>query len=96
MSLGASTRVFSYRPTPNLQLSSNVNAVEYGNNLTFTFSSMGDPGEPVVTGQVTFFYDGINQIGATQTLINGVASVTTTTIPAGTHTIKAVYNGSSY
>jgi fibronectin-binding autotransporter adhesin len=95
LSLGNSTRTFNYLPTPAMQLSSNLNAIQFGQNLIFTFVATNNANEPAVTGQVKFFANGV-QIGATQTLVGGTASITITTLPAGVHTITATYGGSSY
>jgi hypothetical protein len=66
------------------------------------FSFLGQPitfaalvnaiGVGTPTGTATF-YDGATQIGSGQTLAGGTASVTTTGLLPGLHTIKAVYSG---
>ena len=46
----------------------------------------------IATGTVTF-YDGGAQIGSVQTLANDAASLTTSTLALGTHSITAAYSG---
>lgn len=74
-------------------LSSSLNPSTYGQELTFTAvvtSGLGAPpdGEPVS------FMKGTKVLG-TGTLSGGLASFTTSTLPAGTDYIKAVYSGDS-
>jgi hypothetical protein len=66
----------------------------YGQSLTLTASvaSSVSSGLPVPTGTVTF-ENGSTVIGTAQTLSGGQASVSTTTLPAGTNSLAAVYSG---
>ncbi len=72
-------------------IGSNLNPSIYHQTVTFTAqvasSTIGTPG-----GTVTF-YDGSTVLG-TVTLSNGVAHFSTSTLPAGGHTITAQYTGS--
>ncbi len=67
-----------------------------GNDMTFTATvSAAAPGSGIPTGQLTFFYNTIStgtQMG-TFFLVNGTASITTNSLPAGPLTIIAVYVG---
>jgi len=58
---------------------------------TITFTAAVTPGVP--TGNVQFF-DGKKLLG-TQSLVNGVAKFSTSSLNKGTHSIKAVYGGDS-
>src|ERR1019366_8130079 len=46
----------------------------------------------IPTGSVTFFF-GAQALGAPVTLVNGIAFLTTTSLPPGTDAITAVYSG---
>ena len=61
-------------------------ATQYGDPVTLTATVTSG-----ATGTVSF-YDGSVLLG-TGTVSNGVATLTTTTLVAGTHTVTAVYNG---
>jgi len=61
----------------------------YGQPATFTATTKASLG--TATGTVTF-NDGTTPLG-TGTLINGVATFTTVSLPAGSHSITAVYAG---
>jgi len=69
---------------------SNHNPATYGQSVTFTATVSGSSGTP--TGTVTFFSDG-TQIGTAQTLISGHAGISTSSLPAGSHTITVQYGG---
>jgi hypothetical protein len=61
-------------------------STQYGDPVTLTATVTSG-----ATGTVSF-YDGSVLLGA-GTVSNGVATLTTTTLVAGTHTVAAVYNG---
>jgi hypothetical protein len=61
-------------------------ATQYGDPVTLTATVTSG-----ATGTVSF-YDGSVLLG-TGAVANGVATLTTTTLAAGTHTVRAVYNG---
>src|SRR5208282_4592057 len=72
--------------------STNINPALYGQSLTYTAtvaSSLGSGGIP--TGTVTF-YNGTTALG-TRSLAGGVATIGLTTLPVGTDSITATYNG---
>jgi Bacterial Ig-like domain (group 3)/Beta-propeller repeat len=72
-------------------LSSSPNPSTYGQAVTFTAvvtSALGPP----PNGETVSFVESKNVLG-TATLSGGSASFTTSTRPAGTHPIKAVYGG---
>ncbi len=71
---------------------SSLNPSQFGQAVTFTATvTPTAPGSNALQGTVTFF-DESTPLG-TAPLVNGVAVLTTTTLPADTHTITAQYNG---
>lgn len=75
-------------------VSANVNPSTVGGSITFTANvSVLAPGAGALTGTVSF-YDGSNFLG-TQTLASGVATLTTSALAVGSHSITAVYDGST-
>jgi hypothetical protein len=78
--------------TPTTTVITNPNAtVNLGASVTFTATVTPTTGTGVPTGTVTFF-DSSTQIG-TGTLSAGVATYTTSSLTAGTHSITAQYGG---
>jgi len=76
-----------------LTLTSNAGSALVGQAITF--SACTHPvGAGTPTGTVSFF-DGSTQIGNAQTLINGVATLTTSMLLPGIQDISAVYSGGS-
>jgi hypothetical protein len=75
-------------------LGASPNPVVYGNPLSLT-AAIADHGigDPSPTGTVTFYSDGTS-VG-TGSVSSNVASVVTTVLTAGTHTLTAQYSGSS-
>lgn len=71
-------------------LSPNPTATTYGGSVTFSATVTSGGGPP--TGTVTFS-DGVNVIG-TVGLTNGQASLTTSALAVGSHTVTASYDGS--
>jgi Big-like domain-containing protein len=66
-----------------------------GESVTFTATvTVTPPGAGVPGGQVRFF-DGATQIGGTTNLSGGVATLSTTTLASGSHSITAAYLGST-
>lgn len=74
-------------------LVSSQNPSNAGQSVTFT-ATVTPPFGGSVTGHVAF-YNGTTKLGGVA-LSGGSASFTSTTLPAGTDQITAVYNGSSY
>jgi len=72
-------------------LTATVNPSAYGQSVTFTATVSSSSGTP--TGSVTF-KDGTTTL-ATVALSAGVAKYTTATLAVGTHSITAVYGGST-
>jgi uncharacterized repeat protein (TIGR03803 family) len=60
--------------------------------VTLTATVMPTAGNAIATGSVQFQIDHINS-GSPVTLSGGSASLSATTLSAGTHTITAIYNG---
>jgi hypothetical protein len=79
-------------PTSSMSLTSSANPSALGQSVTFSASvtTDGPPGSP--TGTVQFF-DGAKSLGSSALSGAGQASVTTTTLTAGQHTISATYSG---
>ena len=80
-------------PTVSVALTSGTNPSAYRQSVTFTATVSGGDSP---TGSVTFT-DTIGgtttALGTAQTLSGGTASVTTTTLAVGSHTITATYSG---
>jgi Bacterial Ig-like domain (group 3)/FG-GAP-like repeat/Abnormal spindle-like microcephaly-assoc'd, ASPM-SPD-2-Hydin len=72
-------------------VTSSRNPSEYGQSVTFKATVTSDFFKLQPTGTVSFF-DGTANIGNSQ-LDNGVATLTTSTLAVGTHSITATYNG---
>jgi hypothetical protein len=65
-----------------------------GENVTFTATvTVTPPGAGIPGGQVRFF-DGVTQIG-TSNLSGGIATLSTTSLASGSHSITAAYLGST-
>jgi hypothetical protein len=77
---------------PQFTLTSSLNPSVYGQNVTFTATLSGASGVP--TGTVSF-YDGTNTLCQAVQLNGNSAACSTATLSIGSHTIKAVYSGSS-
>ncbi len=79
--------------TTTVTSSSTNNTSTYGQSVTFTATVNGSNGG-TATGLVTFSDGGVS-IGTGSVSGSNVATFSTTTLPATTHTIKAVYGGDS-
>jgi hypothetical protein len=76
-------------------LTSSLNPSYYGNSVTFT-ATIPPTGATAPTGTVTFL-DGVTSIGFGTLAGNpGVATLTTTALAMGTHTITVSYPGDSF
>jgi hypothetical protein len=75
--------------TGSVTLTSSPNPAAYGSPVIFTATVPA-----TATGTVTFRDDGNSALG-TGTVANGIATLTTSTLAIGTHTITAVYSGDS-
>ena len=71
-------------------LSSSLNPSNSGQSITLTATISSAAGAPA--GTVQFQDNGAN-LGAAQPIVNGVAAITTSTLPAGLRTITADYSG---
>jgi sugar lactone lactonase YvrE len=85
---GAVTLVVN-QATPSVSLVASANSVMLQNAVTLTATVSPTGGAP--TGTVTFL-DGTTDLGS-GSLTNGVASMTTSTLSVGPHSITAVYSG---
>jgi len=75
-------------------LTSSPNPSGFGQTVTFTATVRSASFEVTPTGSVTFF-DGITNIGSGSLNSNAVATLNTSTLSVGTHSITATYNGDS-
>src|SRR5205823_2635985 len=75
--------------TTSTNLSSSAATATAGQAVTFTAAVSSNAGAP--TGTV-YFYDGTTLLG-TGTVVNGVATFTTSGLSVGNHYITAVYGG---
>ena len=75
-------------------LTSSQNPSSYGQAVTFTATVTAQPGftKGTPTGTVSF-YDGTTNIGNSNLNSNGVATLTTSRLSVGTHSMTATYNG---
>jgi hypothetical protein len=81
--------------TPIVNLNSNNTLAVYGQAVSFSaFVLPTRPTNPTPTGQVTFWEDGTIDLG-TETLSSGFASLNTSALLAGSHSISATYGGDS-
>src|SRR5271157_4891996 len=76
-------------------LTSSANPSATGSSVTFTATVAAvSPGSGTPTGSVTFMADGTTITGSPVTLnSSGGATITTSTLTAGSHSITAVYSG---
>jgi uncharacterized repeat protein (TIGR01451 family) len=87
------TTTFSLKNTASTAtaVSSSLNPSLLGQSVTFTATVTSAGGTPTGTVQ---FKDGVNNLGSPVTLNgSGQATLTTSSLTAGTHTISAVYSG---
>ena len=77
-----------------ISIASTVNPSIYGETVTFTFTFHGVSGGAVPTGTAEIA-DGVNNLGTVTLNSSGVATFTTSTLVAGTHSITAAYQGNS-
>jgi hypothetical protein len=67
-----------------------------GQSVTFTATVAAvAPGSGAPAGAVQFKINGVNAAGGLKTLVNGQASYTTNTLPAGSYIITAEYQGNA-
>jgi hypothetical protein len=73
--------------------------VTYGTLITFTSSIAGPAGSPLPTGPVAFYLDYVpganNLLLGKPGLVKGIAKLVNTKLPAGNHTVTAVYEGAA-
>lgn len=72
-------------------LTTSVNPAFVSEPITFT-ATVKPAGIDIPSGTITFF-DGVTQLGTSQPLVGGVASLPISSLVAGTHSISAVYSG---
>ena len=81
----------SSQTTTTLGLASSAAATFVNQTVTFT-ATVTPSGAGTPTGTV-FFYDGGTLLATAQPLLNNMATLSLSTLAAGTHTITAVYSG---
>jgi hypothetical protein len=79
------------RATPSVTLTVSAPSIGLGQTITLNVAVTGPAGAPAPTGLVTLLDDG-NTIG-TATLSGGTASLTVSSLHAGTNNLTAVYSG---
>ena len=77
----------------NTVLTSSPPSSVFGQTVTFT-ATVTAGGTPLTSGQVTF-YDGATELGTDTLDASGKATFSTSTLAAGTHTIKARFGGNA-
>jgi Bacterial Ig-like domain (group 3) len=73
-------------------LTSSANPSQFGQAVTFTATVTAQQGKGTPTGTVSF-YDGTTNMGNANLNSSGVATLTTSTLSVGTHSMTATYNG---
>jgi subtilisin-like proprotein convertase family protein len=85
--------------TTTTALASSAATTTYGQSVTFTATVTSAAGGPTPTGNVSFYLDysgpGTGTLLGQSKLSGGAARLTTTTLPAGGHTVTAVYAGAT-
>ena len=89
-SVSASVSLTVSKGTATISLASSLNPVLLKNSVTLTATVSSSASTP--TGTVSF-YDGGTLLGTTETLVQAVATYTTSTLAAGTHSITVFYSG---
>jgi sugar lactone lactonase YvrE len=79
-------------PTPAISLSANQNSAVAGVPFIFTATVAPPSGSTSIPSGPVVLYDGSTLVG-TASLVNGIASITTVFLTAGTHTLRATYLG---
>ncbi len=82
----------SSSPTATIALATSGSSAVYGQSVTFVATVSASSTTP--TGTVTFF-DGATSLGTVSLNTAGQASLTTTSLPVGTQSITATYNGNA-
>ena len=82
------------QPTTTVVTSSAAPAT-FGQNITFTATVRPGAGNGTPAGTVQFNIDGVNTGAARALNAQGAATYSTTTLPAGNHTVVATYTGSA-
>ena len=94
VSLAVSVLVSQGLEATTTTLTASPTQITYGQNVTFTATVTPQSGTNVPTGTVTFM-DGTTRLGVTQLNASGVATLSTSSLAAGTHLITASYGGDS-
>ena len=90
----SNTETFTVEPdSTTTVLTSSLNPSLYDQSVILS-ATVSSPGGVAPTGTV-LFYDGTGEIGSESILNGGNAALTVSSLSVGTHTLKAVYQGSS-
>jgi len=93
---GSEASVLLSKPAPTkTTVTSSLNPSKAGQAVTFTATVTCSQRGPIADGTVISFFDGAKKIG-TGVSSGSVATFTTTSLSAGTHTIKAKFSGYVY
>ncbi|MCB0050624.1 MAG: Ig-like domain repeat protein, partial [Caldilinea sp.] len=82
------------KATTTTALASSLNPSTYGNSVTFTATvSVQAPGATSMTGEDVTFRDGAATLGTGTLNASGIATVTTSLLSGGVHSVTAEYGG---
>ncbi len=74
------------------KLTASVNPSKFGQSVTFTATVTGGV---TPTGSVNFLQNGVTNLGSGELNASGIATLTTSSLAVGTHTVTATYIGTS-
>jgi YVTN family beta-propeller protein len=80
------------KATPTMTLTGSASSSSYGTQLSFTATLTGVSATNLPTNTVTFFVDNA-AYGNPVPVINGIATLLTSALPGGSHTVAAQYMG---
>jgi hypothetical protein len=83
-----------YTPTTTT-LTSSLNPSAYGQSVTFTAQVVSNSSGTPPNGELVYFMNNASTLIGSAILQGGLASITTSTLAAGSYSITAVYNGDS-
>jgi large repetitive protein len=83
------------KPAQTTTFSASISISAFGQPVTLSATLKGASGSPAPTGSVQFLANGV-ALGSPVTLVNGAASLTTSSLPPGANLIAVQYSGDSY
>src|SRR5262249_26462148 len=91
---GTDIGAFEFQPpATTTTLTSSLNPANVGQTVTFTATVTANAANSNALGGSVTFFDGSTALATVAVNSSGVATFSTSTLSAGTHTIIAVYNG---